>query len=49
MLAIFFLPTMKRKNELWKLRRNAANAITTLAYAMVTEDTVVPRTKYPNY
>ena len=44
---ILFADNEAQKNELWKLRRNAANAITTLAYAMVTEDTVVPRTKLP--
>jgi glycolate oxidase len=45
---ILFADSEAQKNELWKLRRNAANAITTLAYAMVTEDTVVPRTKLPD-
>ncbi len=44
---ILFADSEAQKNELWKLRRNAANAITTLSYAMVTEDTVVPRTKLP--
>ena len=44
---ILFAESEAQKNELWKLRRNAANAITTLSYAMVTEDTVVPRTKLP--
>ncbi len=45
---ILFADSEAQKNELWKLRRNAANAITTLSYAMVTEDTVVPRTKLPD-
>ncbi len=45
---ILFADSESQKNELWKLRRNAANAITTLSYAMVTEDTVVPRTKLPD-
>jgi len=45
---ILFADSEAQKNELWKLRRNAANAITTLAFAMVTEDTVVPRTKLPD-
>ncbi len=45
---ILFADSEAQKNELWKLRRNAANAISTLAYAMVTEDTVVPRTKLPD-
>jgi glycolate oxidase len=44
---ILFADSEAQKNELWKLRRNAANAINTLAKAMVTEDTVVPRTKLP--
>ena len=44
---ILFADSEAQKNELWKLRRNAANAITTLSHAMVTEDTVVPRTKLP--
>ena len=44
---ILFADSEAQKNELWKLRRNAANAIDTLSYAMVTEDTVVPRTKLP--
>ena len=44
---ILFADSEAQKNELWKLRRNAANAVTTLSYAMVTEDTVVPRTKLP--
>jgi glycolate oxidase len=44
---ILFADNEAQKNELWKLRRNAANAISTLAQAMVTEDTVVPRTKLP--
>jgi glycolate oxidase len=44
---ILFAENEAQKSELWKLRRNAANAITTLAYGMVTEDTVVPRTKLP--
>src|SRR5664279_1793371 len=44
---ISFADNETQKNELWKLRRNAANAINTLAHAMVTEDTVVPRTKLP--
>jgi len=44
---ILFADNEAQKSELWKLRRNAANAITTLSYAMVTEDTVVPRTKLP--
>jgi glycolate oxidase len=44
---ILFADNEAQKNELWKLRRNAANAITTLAYGMVTEDTIVPRTKLP--
>ena len=44
---ILFADSEAQKNELWKLRRNAANAIATLAQAMVTEDTVVPRTKLP--
>jgi glycolate oxidase len=44
---ILFADNEAQKNELWKLRRNAANAITTLSHAMVTEDTVVPRTKLP--
>ncbi len=45
---ILFADSEAQKNELWKLRRNAANAITTLSYAMVTEDTIVPRTKLPD-
>ena len=45
---ILFADSEAQKNELWKLRRNAANAISTLSYAMVTEDTVVPRTKLPD-
>jgi glycolate oxidase len=44
---ILFADSEAQKNELWKLRRNAANAVTTLSHAMVTEDTVVPRTKLP--
>jgi glycolate oxidase len=44
---ILFADNEAQKTELWKLRRNAANAITTLAYGMVTEDTIVPRTKLP--
>ena len=44
---ILFADSEVQKNELWKLRRNAANAITNLSYAMVTEDAVVPRTKLP--
>lgn len=44
---ILFADSEAQKNELWKLRRNAANAITTLSHAMVTEDTVVPRSKLP--
>ncbi len=44
---ILFADSEAQKNELWKLRRNAANAVTTLSFAMVTEDTVVPRTKLP--
>jgi glycolate oxidase len=44
---ILFADSEAQKNELWKLRRNAANAIATLSHAMVTEDTVVPRTKLP--
>ena len=44
---ILFADSDAQKNELWKLRRNAANAITTLSHAMVTEDTVVPRSKLP--
>ncbi len=44
---ILFADSEAQKSELWKLRRNAANAVTTLSYAMVTEDTVVPRTKLP--
>ena len=44
---ILFADSEAQKTELWKLRRNAANAITTLSYAMVTEDTIVPRTKFP--
>ncbi len=44
---VLFADSEAQKNELWKLRRNAANAITTLSYAMVTEDTVVPRTRLP--
>jgi glycolate oxidase len=44
---ILFADNEAQKNDLWKLRRNAANAISTLAHAMVTEDTVVPRTKLP--
>ena len=45
---ILFADSEAQKNELWKLRRNAANAISTLSFAMVTEDTVVPRTKLPD-
>jgi glycolate oxidase len=45
---ILFADSEAQKSELWKLRRNAANAISTLSYAMVTEDTVVPRTKLPD-
>ncbi len=44
---ILFADSESQKNDLWKLRRNAANAISTIANAMVTEDTVVPRTKLP--
>lgn len=44
---ILFADSDTQKNELWKLRRNAANAMTTLAYARVTEDVVVPRTQLP--
>jgi glycolate oxidase len=44
---ILFADSEAQKNELWKLRRNAANAVTTLSHAMVTEDTVVPRTQLP--
>lgn len=44
---ILFADSESQKNELWKLRRNAANAISTLAKAMVTEDTVVPRSELP--
>jgi glycolate oxidase len=44
---ILFADNEAQKTDLWQLRRNAANAITTLSYAMVTEDTVVPRTKLP--
>ncbi len=44
---ILFAENETQKSELWKLRRNAANAITTQAHAMVTEDTIVPRTKLP--
>lgn len=44
---ILFADSEAQKNELWKLRRNAANAISTLSNAMLTEDTVVPRTKLP--
>lgn len=44
---ILFAEDETQKTELWKLRRNAANAITTLSYGMVTEDTIVPRTKLP--
>jgi glycolate oxidase len=44
---ILFADNEAQKIELWKLRRNAANAITTLAYGIVTEDTIVPRTKLP--
>jgi glycolate oxidase len=44
---ILFADNEAQKTELWKLRRNAANAITTLSYGMVTEDTIVPRTKLP--
>ncbi len=44
---ILFADNDAQKNELWKLRRNAANAMTTLSYARVTEDIVVPRTKLP--
>jgi glycolate oxidase len=44
---ILFADSEAQKSELWKLRRNAANALATLSHAMVTEDTVVPRTKLP--
>lgn len=44
---VLFADSEAQKNELWKLRRNAANAVYTLAHAIVTEDTIVPRTKLP--
>ena len=44
---ILFADNEAQKNELWKLRRNAANAMETLASARLTDDIVVPRTKLP--
>ncbi len=44
---ILFADNEAQKNELWKLRRNAANAMQTLAQARVTDDIVVPRTQLP--
>ena len=44
---ILFADNEAQKNDLWKLRRNAANGLKTLSYAKMSEDTVVPRTKLP--
>jgi glycolate oxidase len=45
---ILFADSETQKNDLWHLRRNAANGLKTLSYAKFSEDTVVPRTKLPD-
>ncbi len=45
---IFFADNESQKNDLWKLRRNASNAMKTLSVLRLTEDTVVPRSKLPD-
>jgi glycolate oxidase len=45
---ILFADNEAQKNDLWKLRRNAANGLKNLSYAKMSEDTVVPRTKLPD-
>lgn len=43
---IFFAEDSQQKEELWKLRRRAAEAVKSVGYT-VEEDTVVPRAKLP--
>lgn len=45
---VLFADNEAQKNDLWKLRRNAANGLKTLSNAKISEDTVVPRTKLPD-
>lgn len=44
---ILFADSEAQKNELWKLRRNAGNAMITLSKERLGEDTVVPRAALP--
>ena len=44
---ILFADSESIKNELWKLRRNVSNAVTTLSQQKIAEDTVVPRAEVP--
>lgn len=43
---IFFADDANQKNELWKLRRRAAEAVKSVGYT-IEEDTVVPRAELP--
>jgi glycolate oxidase len=44
---ILFADNEAQKNELWKIRRNAGNAMINLTIMRLSEDTVVPRAQLP--